>query len=600
MFPSRTTFALSLLTFAVAAMAAPPDGAALWKARCAGCHENAQSQLRMPKRDEVAARTPENVYSAMATGAMQSQAAGLNEEEERAIATFVTGKAFGGVQETMAGQCPDAPKKFAPNAKADWNGWGVDPTNSRFQPNPGLSAADVPKLKLKWAFGFPGENSASTQPTVVGGRVFVSSNRGVIYSLDQSTGCIIWSFTTGAGVRTAPMVAPSKTAGKWIVYYGDMRSQAHGLDAETGKEIWKTKLEEHPSSRITGAPLFYGGTLYVPVSSIEEASAQSSTYQCCTFRGSLVALDAETGTQKWKSFTVLDPAKPFKTPKTSKDMIGPAGAAVWSAPTIDVKRKLVYVATGDSYTDQEINTSDAVIAYSLDTGKIAWISQVEPKDNFVMGRGKNLPDEPGPDYDFGSSVILRDIGGGKQILLAGQKSGILWGLDPDNKGKILWQIKLGAGSALGGIEWGFAADAKQAYVAMSDRIAREGAAPGISAVDMKTGQKVWSTPAPQVTCAVPSGCIPAQAAAVSVMPGAVFSGALNGHFRAYDTADGKIVWDFDTATDFDTVNKVKAKGGSVDASGPTISNGMVLTNSGYGQFGGKAGNVLLAFSVDGK
>jgi polyvinyl alcohol dehydrogenase (cytochrome) len=602
MFPSRIKFSvLTLAISAASAMAAPPDGAALYKARCATCHDNPQSQLRMPKREEIAARSPEAVLAALSTGAMVTQAAGLTEEEDRAIALYLTGKTFGNTgAETMAGQCTAPLKKFAPNAKADWNGWGVDPTNSRFQPNPGLSADDVPKLKLKWAFGFPGDNSALAQPTVVGGRVFVGSNRGTVYSLDQSTGCIIWSFNTGAGVRTAPTVMPSKTPGKYIVFFGDTRSAAHALDAETGKELWKTKVEDHTSSRITGAPTFYNGTLYVPVSSIEEATAQSDKYPCCTFRGSLVALDPETGTQKWKSYTVLDPAKPFKTNKAGVQQLGPAGAAVWSSPTIDVKRKLVYVATGDSYTDEEINTSDAIVAYSLDTGKIAWISQVEAKDNFVMGRGANLPDAPGPDYDFGSSVILRDIGGGKQILLAGQKSGILWGLDPDQKGKILWQIKLGAGSALGGIEWGFAADSKYTYVAISDRVARTGASPGIYAVNMATGEKVWGTPAPTVTCAVASGCIPAQAAAISVMPGAVFSGALNGHFRAYATADGKIIWDFDTATDFDTVNKVKAKGGSVDASGPTIANGMVLTNSGYGQFGGKAGNVLLAFSVDGK
>ena len=605
MFPRRITLsslAAALMSMMGAASGfASPDGAALYKSRCAACHDNPQSQLRMPKREEVAARTPEAVLAALSTGAMATQAAGLTEEEDRAIALYITGKNFVSVvAEAIAGQCTTPPKKFAPDAKADWNGWGVDPANSRFQPNPGLSVADVPKLKLKWAFGFPGDNSASAQPTVVGGRVFVGSNRGMVYSLDQSTGCIVWSFSTGAGVRTATTVAASKTPGKYIVFFGDVRSSAHALDAETGKELWKTKVEDHPSSRVTGAPAYYNGTLYVPVSSIEEASAMSDTYQCCTFRGSLVALDAETGMQKWKSYTVLDPPRPFKTNKAGTQQYGPAGAAVWSSPTIDVKRKLVYVTTGDSYTDEEINTSDAIVAYSMDTGKLQWVSQVQAKDNFVMGRGANVPEVSGPDYDFGTSVILRDIGGGKQILLAGQKSGILWGLDPDQKGKILWQVKLGAGSALGGIEWGHAADDRYAYVAVSDRLVRTGAAPGISAVNSATGEKVWTTSAPTVACAVPAGCIPAQSAAISVIPGAVFSGALNGHFRAYATADGKIIWDFDTATDFDTVNKVKAKGGSVDASGPTVANGMVLTNSGYGQFGGKAGNVLLAFSVDGK
>lgn len=605
MFPSRTTlFCLTTaLTFVVGAASAfaPPDGAALYKSRCATCHDNPQPLVRMPKREELAARSPEVVLAALSTGAMAMQAAGLTEEEDRAIALYITGKNFSSVAaDGMAGQCTTPLKKFAPDAKGDWNGWGVDPVNSRFQPNPGLSVEDIPKLKLKWAFGFPGENSAWAQPTVVGGRVFVGSSRGILYSLDQGTGCIIWNFNAGAGVRTAATVVPSKTRGKYIVFFGDVRSSAHALDAETGKELWKTKVEDHPSSRITGAPTYYNGTLYVPVSSIEEATATSDKYQCCTFRGSLVALDAETGTQKWKSFTVLDPPKPFKVNKAGTQQFGPAGAAVWSAPTIDVKRKLVYVATGDSYTDEEINTSDAIVAYSLDTGKLAWVSQVEAKDNFIIGRGANAPETPGPDYDFGTSPILRDIGGGKQVLLAGQKSGILWGLDPDQKGKILWQIKLGAGSALGGIEWGHAADNKYTYVAISDRIVRTGAAPGISAVNSKTGEKVWTTPAPAVTCAVPSGCLPGQSAAISVIPGAVFSGALNGHFRAYATTDGKVIWDFDTAIDFDTVNKVKAKGGSVDASGPTIANGMVLTNSGYGQFGGKAGNVLLAFSVDGK
>ncbi len=579
-----------------------PDGAALYQQRCATCHDNAQSQIRMPKREEIAARTPEAIMAAMFSGAMMTQAAGLTQEEGRAIARFLTGKNMSTVSETTAGQCAGPLAKFAPDAKTDWNGWGVDATNSRFQPNPGLSAADVPRLKLKWAFGYPKEFLTFAQPTVVGGRIFVGTLAGTVYSLDASSGCTIWSFSAGAGVRTAITVAPAKTPGKYIAFFGDLRAWAHALDAETGQELWKTKVDDHPAATLTGAPALYNGTLYVPVSSSEEASAASGTYECCTFRGSLVALDAETGKQRWKSYTVVDPPKPFKKNSAGTQQYGPAGAAVWSAPTIDVKRKLIYVATGDSYSGVEISSSDAILAYSLDTGKLQWVSQTEAKDNFVNGcpRSANCPENNGPDYDFGASVILRDIGGGKQVLLAGQKSGILWGLDPDNKGKILWQLKLGAGSALGGIEWGHAADSRYAYVAISDRMAEQGARPGISAVDFATGKQVWTTPAPVVTCAVPAGCAPGQAAAVSVIPGAVFSGALNGHFRAYAAADGKILWDFDTARSFDTVNKVIAKGGSVDGPGPTIANGMVLTNSGYGAFGGMAGNVLLAFTVDGK
>jgi polyvinyl alcohol dehydrogenase (cytochrome) len=579
-----------------------PDGAALYQQRCATCHDNPQAQIRMPKREEIAARTPEAVMSAMFSGAMVTQAAGLTQEEGRALALYLTGKKFAAASETTSGKCTAPLKQFAPDAKADWNGWGVDPANSRFQPNPGLSAADVPRLKLKWAFGYPKEFLAFAQPTVVGGRIFVGTLAGTVYSLDASSGCTIWSFSAGAGVRTAITVTAAKTPGKYIVFFGDLRASAHALDAETGQELWKTRVDDHPAATLTGAPALYNGTLYVPVSSSEEASAASNTYECCTFRGSLVALDAETGKQLWKSYTVVATPKPFRKNPAGTQQYGPAGAAVWSAPTIDVKRKLIYVATGDSYTGVDINSSDAIIAFSLDTGKLQWISQTQSKDNFINGcpRTANCPENNGPDYDFGASVVLRDIGGGKQILLAGQKSGILWGLDPDNKGKILWQLKLGAGSALGGIEWGHAADDKYAYVAISDRMAESGAQPGISAVNFATGKKVWATPAPAVTCAVPAGCVPGQAAAVSVIPGAVFSGALNGHFRAYATGDGKILWDFDTATNFETVNKVAAKGGSVDGPGPTIANGMVLTNSGYGAFGGKAGNVLLAFTVDGK
>jgi len=332
------------------------------------------------------------------------------------------------------------------------------------------------------------------------------------------------------------------------------------------------------------------------VSSIEEVSGQSPKYSCCTFRGSVAALDAETGKQLWKGYTVLDPAKAYKTNKDGTQLMGPAGAAVWNSPAIDEKRKLVYASTGNSYTDVAINTSDAIVAFDLESGRLVWSVQVQTKDNYIVGcpKAANCPEQAGPDFDFGSSPVLRMLPGGKQMIVAGQKSGMAYGLDPDQKGKILWRASPGKGSALGGVEWGHAADDRLAYVAISDRIVKDGT-PGLYALDLATGEKKWSTPAPAVT-----GGNPGQSAAIAVIPGAVFSGALNGHFRAYSTVSGEILWDFETNRTFDTVNGVKAKGGSIDAGGPVIAHGMVYTGSGYGLFGSVPGNVLLAFSVDGK
>jgi polyvinyl alcohol dehydrogenase (cytochrome) len=581
--------------------AADPDGAALYKARCATCHDNGTAQNRIPKREEIAARTPEAIVNAMFEGAMITQATGLSVDEGKAIARFLTGKEISGASAVVVGKC-EAPAKKLSLAPGDWNGWGVELDNSRYQPKPGLNAADIPKLKLKWAFGFPGDNRAYAQAAIAGGRLFVGSASGTVYSLDAATGCVYWTFKADGGVRAAISLARAKTGDRTIAYFGDLRAVTYAVDAESGTLIWRTKVEEHPAARVTGSPVFHDGRLFVPVASLEEGSGRAPTYECCTFRGSLVALDSETGRQIWKSYSVLDPPKATRKSKVGTQLYGPAGAAIWSAPTVDAKRKLVYAATGDSYTDVDINTSDAIVAFNIDTGSLVWVSQVTPKDNFIVGcpASPNCPEALGPDFDFGSGPILRNIGGGKQIIVAAQKSGVVWGLDPDQRGKVVWQNKVGAGSALGGVEWGHAADGENTYVAISDIIVRKDAQPGISALKLATGETVWNTPAPKVACATQSTCPPAQSAAVSVIPGAVFSGAENGHFRAYSTKTGEILWDFDTAQTFETVNKVPAKGGSINGAGPAIANGMVYTNSGYGGFGGSPGNVLLAFSVDGK
>jgi len=581
--------------------AADPDGAALYQSRCAACHDNGSAEARVPKREQIAARPPEAIVNAMFEGLMIIQASGLTMEEGRAIARFITGKEFSSVTNVPIPKC-EAPAKKLALGPSDWNGWSAELDNSRYQPKPGLSAVDIPRLKLKWAFGFPGESRAYSQPTVAGGRVFVGSASGTVYSLNASTGCLYWSFKADGTVRGAITISRSRTGGRYMAYFGDLRATAYAVDAEKGALIWKRKLDDHPAARITGSPVFHEGRLFVPVASFEEASGLWRQYECCTFRGSLVSLDGDTGRELWKSFTVLDPPKPYRKNKNGGQMYGPAGAGVWSAPTIDAKRKLVYVTTGDSYTDVEINTSDAILAFNIDSGSLVWSSQVTTKDNFIVGcpASPSCPAEVGPDYDFGSSAILRTIAGGKQILFAAQKSGVVSGLDPDRKGKILWQTKVGAGGVTGGVQWGHGADGEKTYVAVSDVNVRQNALPGISALNLSTGEKVWNTPAPKVTCATPLGCQPAQSAAVAVIPGAVFSGAVNGHFRAYSTKTGEILWDFETAQSFDTVNKVPGKGGSINGGGPAIANGMVFTNSGYGSFGQSDGNVLLAFSVDGK
>jgi polyvinyl alcohol dehydrogenase (cytochrome) len=572
----------------------------LYSKRCATCHDS-QAQARVPTREEISKRSPEQIVKTMFTGPMTMQAIGLSPDEGRAIARYLTGKEFGSAEAPATGFCPAGAKAFRPEP-GGWNGWGVDSANTRYQPNPGLTADQIPKLKLKWAFGFPDTIMAYAQPAVSGGRVFVGSGSGKVYSLDAATGCTYWIYDAGIGVRSAVTIA-NLSGGRFAAFFGDINANVHAVDASTGKLLWKVRVDDHPVARVTGAPMFYEGRVYAPVSSIEEASAMSTTYECCKFRGSVVALDAASGKQIWKSYSVTDPARPTRKTKSGVQLYGPAGAAIWGAPTIDAKRKLIYAATGNSYTDVDINTSNAVLAIDMESGQLKWARQVLPKDNFVMGcrPGKeDCPAELGPDLDFGSSTILTTVAGGKQVLLAGQKSSILYGLDPDQQGKILWQIKLGRGGALGGIEWGFAANSSTAYVAVSDRFGGETSG-GLHAVQIETGEKLWSSLPSKPDCEPRAkGCSPAKSAAISAIPGVVFSGSVDGHFRAYSTQTGEMIWDFNTGQKFQTVNGVEASGGSLDSGGPAIANGMVFTGSGYGLWNGAPGNVLLAFSVDGK
>jgi polyvinyl alcohol dehydrogenase (cytochrome) len=593
-----------------ASVASPADvkahGEAIYHDRCAGCHENAED--RTPSRAQLAVRWNEEIVAALKTGVMAPMATGLSNGDLQAVAQFVTGHPPGPPPPPQVDP-PRCTKQAAFNmAGAGWNGWSPDSRNHRFQSAPGLRSADIPRLTVKWSMTFIG--ARYSPPTVVGGWLFVASSNRVVYALDAKTGCMHWRFDAGSGVRTALQIGRSTAAPSgYAAYFGDYARDMYAVDATTGKLIWKKNVEKHPRAVLTGAPVLYKDRLYVPVSSWEEVMAAAAAYPCCSARGSLVAMDPESGEIIWKTYFIESEPKPYRTNAAGTPMFGPAGAALWSAPTFDPKRKLIYVATGDSYTDVVETSSDAVIALDLTTGKIRWKNQVTTGDNYLSGclpghRAINCPEKVGPDHDFGASPILVPLTGGKDILIAGQKSGIAYGMDPDT-GRTVWRTQVGRGGPLGGIEWGFATDGRRAYVANADVFDTPDMRPGLAALDPANGRELWFTPTPKAGCGWTRGsrCVSANSAAPTLLPDVVLSTSIDGRIRAYEASSGRIFWTFDTAGQtYDTINGVKGQGGgALDQASPTVAGGMMFVTSGYtANLGGVMNNVLLAFSVDGK
>ena len=513
----------------------------------------------------------------------------------------------------LAKECTETP---FPVSDVRAHGWGFDIENTRHIPAniAGLNVADVPKLKLKWAFEFEGESKVRSQPAITSDSVYVGSPSGTLYALNKSNGCVRWTFDTTWEIRTAISVGKNKKTGKDMIYFGDFRANAYGLDGETGKVIWEQRVDEHVAATITGAPKLHNGVLYVPVSSFEVALPAVPVYPCCTFRGAVVALDANNGKVLWKTPVMEEPTKRGTT-ALFINQYGPSGAPVWNSPTIDAKRNTLYVGTGENYSSPASNSSDSVIAMDLDTGKIKWIRQLIPNDAWNMAcalpvASVNCPKEKGKDLDVGASPILALGQGGNDIILVGQKSADVWGLNPDT-GEVLWNNKIGKGGALGGVHWGMAFDGEKLYVPNSDYILdipglipvdpdnTNPKEPNLSALDINTGKTIWRVDMEPI-CDKREECSPGLSAAITTIPGVVFSGALDGHLRAFSTEDGKIIWDVDTTVPVTATNGDEAHGGSIDADGPVIVDGQLYINSGYGFFGEQSGNLLMVYSVDGK
>jgi polyvinyl alcohol dehydrogenase (cytochrome) len=500
--------------------------------------------------------------------------------------------------------------------------------NARFQPAKaaGLPPAAVSRLQLKWAFGLPAAASVYGQPTIVDGRVFVSSDTGYVYSLDAATGCVHWSFQAQAGVRSAITIGAAKAgSAKFAAFFGDVRGNVYAVDTTNGELLWKAAIDPHPLSRITGGIKYYNGRVYVPVASLEEPESSSPNYLCCTFRGMVAALDADTGKQIWKTYMITETPTPRKS-AAGKNFLGPSGAGVWDPPTIDPKRHAIYVTTGNAFSAPDVGRSDAIMALDMATGKILWVQQDEPGDVWhtgcvqgnppagfppknieqrvrAAGRGPGpagrggfgnrppmpdsyyCPDETlNPDWDFSAGAILLNLPNGKSLLVAGQKSGMVWAHDPDQKGALVWKSDVSRGQ----IVFGGAADDQNAYFVM-----RGG---GVVAVQLSDGMEKWYTPIPPQES---MSSHPGLTAGVTVIPGVVFTAGLDGMLRAFTTLDGRPLWQYDTTQEVKTVNGVPGKGGSIGSAGPTVAQGMVFVTSGYTGFqGGQPGNLLLAFSPE--
>ena len=557
---------------------------------------------------------PRAILTALESGVMQTQGSTLTSTERRGIAEFLGGGALPAARDEKLKLCDAGASAFNFDAPPGLAGWGLTLEGTRFvdPESAGLSARDIPRLRLKWAFAFPGATRARSQPTTGGGALYVGSQDGTLYALDFDSGCVRWTFHAAAEIRVSPTLEPWKRGDRHArprLWFGDFGGNAYALDARNGSLLWKTRVDEHPRLTITGSPRYYAGRLYVPMSSNEWAAAADPSYACCTFRGGVATLDAATGKMIWRSYSIPEPPRPTGQHNSAGAVRNaPAGAPVWNSPTIDVKRRRLYVGTGEAYTSPAAAQSDSVIAFDLDSGRMLWWHQSIQHDAWNMacfiGGGPNCPLENGPDLDIGAPPILHRSIDGRDVLLVGEKSADVFALDPDD-GRLLWRVKYGRGGFAGGVHWGMAATPAQLYAPNADTTflgtEKGEPKPGLFALDPANGSIRWFAAALDVCPAAKKpACDRGYSPPPTAIAGAVFQPSFDGWLRAYSETDGALLWSYDTTREISTVSGEKAHGGSMESAGAIVSAGRVAVNSGY-LFGGRmAGNLLLVFSVDGR
>jgi polyvinyl alcohol dehydrogenase (cytochrome) len=583
-------------------MFGPPPPGMIFKQQCASCHTaegSTAGDRATPSLGALAALAPARIYQAMTTGSMALHARDLDDKAKRDLTEFVARRPFIDIEGTgvtkMTNRCATNDPLGDLAAAPSWTGWGPGTSNARFQAASAarLTPADVPKLKLKWAFGIPGGGVMSSQPTVALGRVFVAGDNRVVYAMDAKTGCAHWAYHADTSGRFAPVVAPiaGHAGSRYAVYFVTGPGTAHAVDAQDGTLLWKTEIKGLHS--VNASSTYHDGRLYIPFAGTETFAGGNPTYECCKSRGGVASLDSNTGRVIWKMDSIPEPLKKLGEKPNGQAIWGLAGASVWNAPTVDAKRRVVYVGTGNAYGPIAADTSDAILALSMDTGRIVWSHQEFKGDSFMLGCGPksapggNCPETLGPDWDFGGgSVMLQTLASGRDVLVAAGKGGIAIALDPDANGRVLWRTQLFDGappSPLGLVLFGGTADGTHAYFPLQQP------GGGLVAVRLDNGAIAWN--------ANVDADRRGQSGAATSIPGIVFTGGWDGMLRAVD-AKGKVIWVFSAAQSFQTINGVPAKGGALAVTGPSIADGMVYLGAGYiGIQQGAPGNVLLAFAV---
>lgn len=614
---------LAILSFAWSGMAlasadAPDDTAALFKTTCAICHD--VPETKAPPTATLRQLPAAQILMAMELGKMQPQAAGLKQEQRVRLARWLAAEEDAKRDGWIAERACPADTPVAPSGRENW---GLGRDNARHVAGTRISRRNVDQLELQWSIALPAVTTMRSQPVVAGGTVFLGSKGGHLLALDRRSGCVRWSLKTEAPVHSA-LTLDRTPDGVATLFFADEMATVYAVDATRGTVRWRERVKWFPTSIVSGPSSYHDGLLYVPLSSFEVAAAGLPTHECCRSHGGIQALDAVTGKAVWRYDTTPHATKTHLN-RDGVQMWGPSGAVVWNSPTVDAKRGALYFGTGQNSSSPATDTSDAIIALDLKTGARRWAFQALADDAWnaaCLGGGASCPKENGPDFDFGAPVILLGRRQG-DLLLAGQKSGEVFALDPDRDGAVVWRHRVGSGSSNGGVHHGMAADGKLVYVPIADperKLPGYVPKPGVYALDVADGEMAWSHPvqrgckfdpadaplvglaemaqgksqrSPWPDCSYYYG----HSAAAVVANGVVYSGALDGKLRLLDARNGSLLRIFETQRPFQGGNGVAGHGGAIDVGGAIVADDQLFVVSGYGMFGQMPGNMLLVYGL---